>query len=197
MAEMIGTHTSMDIPYRDNCSDIMNVLKRGNVNWFNHFTDERNIDSIRRSGGLFSWQYCIDNNIHIACPGGDPSSQKYDLCYCNQDNIHLSFCNIHPMTRRLINKGYNLVLLKISTDVALFNDTQFSNMNAVDHLHQQGFGLEYLLKVNFLVTKLPGKNCFGMDQKYHQAEVLVRRFIPAKYILNLNNPDSISVNYFN
>lgn len=50
-------------------------------------------------------------------------------------------------------EGANIVVLKISLDVATFRYTMFSDMNATDSLHSQGGDLAALQKSGLLQHK--------------------------------------------
>ncbi len=91
------------------------------------------------------------------------------------------------MIYRLEQNGYNIVLLKIDIDVAYFSNTLFSDINATDSNHSHGGTLKYLKRVNFSATKKSYVSRTDPDFKPHQAEILVKTWIPLKYIKNINN----------
>lgn len=165
---------------------IKEYLERKCVRHFYHFTDRRNLASIKRHGGLYSWSYCESHNITIPYAGGGSTSRSLDSFYGLEDYVRLSFCNNHPMMYRLEQEGYDLVLLKISVDVALLEETLFSDMNATDNNHQCGPTLDDLKNVNFIAVKETYLRSTHKYFKYHQAEVLVKTFIPIDKILNIN-----------
>ncbi|MDE7025666.1 MAG: DUF4433 domain-containing protein, partial [Paramuribaculum sp.] len=117
---------------KDEHQEILRLLKENGVVYLYHFTDRRNLESIRRNGGLFSWQSCKTKGIQIPFAGGDISSRMLDTRYGLQDYVRLSLCDDHPMMWRLKQNGYDLVLLKIKIDAALLRDTLYSDMNATD-----------------------------------------------------------------
>ncbi len=172
---------------KDNWTDFKQVLDNNDIQYLYHFTDKRNIPSIKSHGGLFSWYYCKKNNITIPYQGGDDYSQELDKRYGLEDYVRLSFCNDHPMIYRLQQSGRDIVYLKIKTDVVLLETTLFSNINAADKLHIHGGQLEDLKRINFNATKRKFVPKDDIDFKPHQAEVLVKTFIPKKYIVNLDN----------
>lgn len=170
---------------KEDWTEFKNVLDNNGIQYLYHFTDKRNIPSIKRHGGLLSWYYCMQNNITIPCQGGDYDSQELDKKYGLEDYVRLSFCDDHPMAYRLKQSGSNIVILKIKVDVALLKDTLFSDINAADKLHSHGSGLEDLKKVDFNATKRHYVSKNDEDFKSHQAEVMVKTFIPLKYIINI------------
>lgn len=167
---------------------ILDYLRQKGVQYFYHFTDERNISSIRKLGGLYSWQYSKEHNIVIPNAGGNLTSRNLDTRHGLQDYVRLSFCNDHPMAYRLHQSGATLVLLRIKIDVAAFSETQFSDVNAADDSVSNGPTLDDLRRVNISATQRNYVRNTDPDFKQHQAECMVKTFIPSEYILNLNNP---------
>lgn len=166
----------------------LNFLRMNHVECFYHFTDEMNLNSIRRYGGLYSWFYCERHNIQIPNAGGDAQSRNLDRRYALEDYVKLSFCSDHPMAYRKHQEGAGLVLLKIKIDVAGFKETAFSDMNATDSDHTHGTKYEDLERINVAATKA---SHVSRDHPYfhmHQAECMVKTFIPIEYIVNIDNP---------
>ena len=172
---------------KENWSDFKRILDDNGIRYLYHFTDKRNIPSIKRHGGLFSWHYCKKNNITIWSQGGDYDSRELDKKYGLEDYVCLSFCNDHPMAYRLKLSGSDIVILKIKIDVALLKDTLFSDINAADKLHTHGGELEDLKRVNFNATQRNYVRKDDVDFKFHQAEVMVKTFVSKEYIINLDN----------
>lgn len=170
---------------KENWNDFYQVLVSNGISYLYHFTDTRNIPSIKRHGGLFSWYYCKNNNINIPCQGGDYDSRELDKKYGLQDYVRLSFCDDHPMAYRLQQSGSDIIVLRIQIDVALLKGTLFSDINAADKLHTHGGSLEDLKRVNFAATKRHYISRNDEDFKPHQAEVMVKTFVPLKYIENI------------
>ena len=170
---------------------IRNHLSANNIRCLYHFTDRRNLDSIRRNGGLYSWQYCDAHNIEIPYAGGDSTSRSLDCRYDLEDYVRLSFCDDHPMTYRLSQNGYDLVLLKIKVDVAELETTLFSDMNATDNNCCYGSTLADLQRVDMNATQQHYLRNTDPLFKKHQAEVLVKTFIPIDKIINIDFPQSI------
>lgn len=170
---------------------IKKTLKDNKIDFFYHFTDVSNLDSIMQNGGLYSWYSCEQKNIKIPHPGGSPESRILDSLYGLQDYVRLSFCDDHPMAYRHIQDGANLVLLKINPEVACLHDTLFSNINATANGHSIGGSMEDLKKIDFCAVKKHYVSRTDPDFSTHQAECMVKSFIPLKYILNINNPQKM------
>jgi hypothetical protein len=174
---------------KSDAKSILQYLQTKGVRRFYHFTDRQNLNSIRRLRGLYSWNYCINHGIFIPNAGGDSLSRGLDRRQGLEDYVRLSFCNDHPMAYRKHKEGADLVLLIIKIDVASFKDTLFSDRNAASNSFSYGGGLDDLRKVNIAATK---RNYVSRDEgeifAQHQAECMVKTFIPIEYIENIDNP---------
>jgi phenylpyruvate tautomerase PptA (4-oxalocrotonate tautomerase family) len=175
---------------KPNWQEFQQILQQNGITTLYHFTDRANIRSIKENGGLFSWHYCDVNDIEIPLPGGGSLSRDLDRRYSLQDYVRVSFTRNHPMMYVARNEGriQNPVILEISLDVCSFVQTRFANMNATRNGHHQGQNLDDLNRIHFRTVKLP--NHFDLDESekpYFQAEVLVKTWIPIKYITNINN----------
>lgn len=168
-------------------TEILQLLKDNNIDCFYHFTDRRNIKSIKQNGGLFSWDYLERKNISIPRQGGGNLSRQLDIRYGLQDYVRLSFCSRHPMIYRLEQEGADIVVLRISIDVATFERTLFSNMNATDSGHIHGSTLADLKRVNFFATQRSYVSRTDPLFKYLQAEVMVKTHVPLRFITNIDD----------
>lgn len=176
-----------------NAAAIKSHLTSNGVRYFYHFTDRRNLDSIKKQGGLYSWRYCEDHGITIPYPGGDGTSRSLDSYHGLSDYVRLSFCTDHPMKWVLEQKGYNMVLLRVKIDVACLEGTLFSDINATDSNHRHGGTLDDLNRVNIPATQENYVSKTSPIFKQHQAEVMVKTFIPLEYI---EMPGTTQQNYY-
>ena len=158
------------------------------ITCFYHFTDVRNLEKIRKYGGLISWSSCETHDVEIPSAGGSDFSRRLDMRDNLQDYVRFSFCDDHPMAYRLKQEGKTLVLLKIRIDVAEWEGTLFSNINATDGGHSHGGTLSDLQKIRWSAVKRNYVSREDEDFKYHQAEILVKTAIPKEFIVNLDNP---------
>ena len=181
--------TSLVTQRKENGESILDYLRMKGVTRFYHFTDEENLYQIRKLGGLYSWHYCVQNNIEIPNPGGDSDSRRYDRNHGLEDYVRLSFCDDHPMAWRKHCEGSSLVLLQIDIEVAAFRDTLFTDRNAASSSFACGGNMEDLQKVNISATQ---RNYVARNEGevfyQHQAECMIKTFIPLKYIKNIDNP---------
>ncbi len=173
--------------FKSDCNQIRSILRENGIYCFYHFTDRANLASIKTHGGLYSWYYLKTHDIPIPNPGGNSFSQSRDVKFGLQDYVRLSFCEDHPMAYRKRQEGSNLVLLKISTDVAEFDSTLFTDANAASNYFNKGANASALRMVNFRATKTKYMRRDDPDFGHKQAEILIKTFLPAKYILNLND----------
>lgn len=117
--------------------------------------------------------------------GGNSMSRLLDLSRNLDDFVRLSFCDDHPMMYRLQNEGANLCLLEIDLSVVNVPGVMFSNMNATDNQATVQSGIDGLKAVNLDATQRHFVRKEDEDFKPHQAEILVPKVVPLKYIKNL------------
>ena len=181
----LGNLKSNDL--KPNWKSYLDIIQRNNVSCLYHFTATKNINQIKKSGGLLSWYAAEQLSVGVPVFGGDSLSRNLDRRFGNHDYVHLSLCDDHPMAYRLKQNGEEVVILKINPIVAVLKDTIFSDINAADRSHQQGGAIEDLKRINFEATKMRFVSRDDPNFKPHQAEVMVKRFLPARYIENLNS----------
>lgn len=181
----LGKLKSNDL--KPNWKSYLDIIQRNNVSCLYHFTATKNINQIKKSGGLLSWYAAEQLSVGVPVFGGDSLSRNLDRRFGNHDYVHLSLCDDHPMAYRLKQNGEEVVILKINPIVAVLKDTIFSDINAADRSHQQGGDIEDLKRINFEATKMRFVSRDDPNFKLHQAEVMVKRFLPARYIENLNS----------
>ena len=115
-------------------------LERYKTPCFYHFTDSRNLDSIRHAGGLLRVAEIGRRNMEIVAPGGNILSHEADVRLGLDEYVHLCLFPEHPMEYRARQDGriIHSRFLKISTRVLFFENIRFtadvSNMNSVDPL---------------------------------------------------------------
>lgn len=181
--------TSLVAKRKEDAERILQYLRMKGITRFYHFTDERNLMKIKKLGGLYSWYYCERNGIDIPNPGGDSNSRMLDGRHGLQDYVRLSFCSDHPMAWRKHITGASLVLLYIDVDVAAFKETLFTDRNAASNSFACGGGYEDLMKVNIPATR---RNYVSRSEgeifSLHQAECMVKTFLPLRYVTNIDNP---------
>jgi hypothetical protein len=153
-----------------------------------HFTDRSNLSSINYQNGLRSWRSLEALGIKIPAPGGSDFSRKLDQKKHLEDYVRLSFHPDQPMMFVVQNDGRvpNPVILEIDPAVMTWERTQFSNVNAAAGYAEVGGGLQDLKKIRFDII-LNGTWRDESEKHLFQAEVLVRNYIPLKFITNIHN----------
>jgi hypothetical protein len=82
----------------------------------------------------------------------------------------------------------NPVVLEIDPEVVFWKSTLYSDRNATKNGAQKGDTLDDFKSIHFDSVK--ARKHFDLDedeQPFYQAEVLVKNFIPLKYIMNIGN----------
>lgn len=178
--------------------EIEYFLRKNGIKFLYHFTEASNIPLIKSRKGLYSWSYLESHGMRIPFAGGDTLSRGLDRDKGLEDYVRLSFYRSHPMAYRIHKEqkgNVRLVLLKIKLDAALFESTLYSDINAADSNARTGNDLQFIedsLDVN--AVKLDWCYSNTPEHKKRQAEVLVKTFLPAKYIVNLDNPEEMIFN---
>ena len=180
---------SINHSFKKDSKDIKDYLESKGVKYFYHFTEISRLESIIKYGGILSYKQCLDKNIVIPVTDDMAKTRDIDARKGLEDFARLSFCKYLPKVD-IRKKIYpDLVLLKISTDVALFESTEFSDIEATQDGMEHGPTLADLKKVNIELTKQDF--CPPDDPNYwaFQAEILVKGKIPLNCILNIDNPE--------
>ena len=183
---------------KSDAQEIVNFLRNNGIYYLYHFTEASNLPLIKSRKGLYSWSYLLSHDMKIPSPGGNDTSRGLDRDKGLEDYVRLSLCKSHPMAYRIHQESEgraNLVLLKIKLDVTMFESTRFSNVNATDKRAKIGSDLEFV-EDNLDFEAIALDWCWGSDprHKLRQAEVMVKTFIPSKYIINLDNPEIMTFN---
>lgn len=175
---------------KEHYEDFAKVLSDNGITKLYHFTDRDNLAMIIGQGGLYSWADCEEKGIKVPKPGGGQLSRDLDCRDGLQHYVRTSFTRQHPMMFAAMTDGRisNPVILEIDPEVIEWKDTKFSDMNATRNGASVGGTLSDLRRIHFRSVKEKNHFDLGEDERpYYQAEVLVRNFIPLKYITNIGN----------
>ncbi len=175
---------------KTNWKEYQEVLEDGGIKKLYHFTDRENLESIIKNGGLYSWKDCEEKGIKIAKPGGSDQSRSLDRRDGLEHFVRLSFAHDHPMKYVAMDDGRisNPVVLEIDIETALWEDSLFADRNATKTGAIVGGSVENLKNVRFGLFHF--RRYFDLSEEgktFYQAEVLVKNFIPLKYITNIGN----------
>jgi len=175
-----------NIKYKEFCKNMPIFLASKNIDKFYHFTDEKNLESIIENGGLYSWK-SIENKEISALLSSNELSRQLDTQKNLQDYIRLSFTDYHPMSSKVEKEdGKNLVWLEIDLEVALWESTLYSDMNATDNSVIVKGDFDFLKTLDFDIFKQRYNTLNTLEKKKYQAEILVKDFLPIRYIKNID-----------
>ena len=173
--------------FKSEWEEFKKILKDSEINTLFHFTDKANLKSIKKYGGLYSWQHCDSNNIYIPSPGGNELSRNLDKSKGLEDYVRVSFTRNHPMMFVEHTRDRNNIILELDPEVVYLKSTLYSDVNANRKGASIGNDLSYFKKIRFDLFKYPNHFKLSEDERpYYQAEILVKSHIPLKYIKNLN-----------
>jgi len=183
---------SLSSELKEDWQSIIHVLEANGIRYLYHFTDRSNIPLIKRYGGLLSWSYCEKHGIRIPKPGGGQLSRQLDVSRNLQDYVRLSFTREHPMKYIAKNDGRIIDPVNLIIDIraACISSALYSNKNATIKREPVNIGstIDDLRQIHFSSVKV--RTHFDLDEderSYFQAEVMIKTFLPKKYIVNLEN----------
>lgn len=177
--------------FKQDSSEIIKHLKDCGVDCFYHFTEIDKIDSIIKHGGLLSYKRCLDEGIVLPLREDMALSRDADAKLGLEDYARVSFSKHLPKIDIRKREGADLVMLRISLDVALFEETLFTDIEATHPQMRYGKTLGDLKNVNTRIALCDGFLTNEQEFLQQQAEVLIKGIIPLKYILNIDNPEKI------
>lgn len=166
------------------------IIKEYGIQKLYHFTDRDNLQSIIQNGGLYSWRDCEEKGIDIAKPGGSPGSRSLDTRVNLQHYVHVSFVREHPMMYVAMNdrRISNPVILEIDPEIIYWKESKYADRNATKNGARIGNGIDDFKAIHFSAVQANTHFDLSEEEKmFFQAEVLVKNFIPLKYIKNIAN----------
>jgi hypothetical protein len=156
-----------------------------------HFTDRRNLDSIRVQGGLYPLSELARRGVSIPAPGGNQWSRDADQLKGMGRYVHLCFRSNHPMEYLARQDGRigDSIFLEIHPSVMQFPGVMFtsdvSNKAGVEIIPITA-AIE-LIDFEVLYTRTDWSDQ-AIQQRLKQAEkceVLVPCHIPLTHIRNI------------
>ena len=177
--------------YKENRNAIRDYLKNKGIRCFYHFTERSVISSIRKEGGILSYRQCLERGIVLPKTHDISKSRDIDAAFSLEDYVRMSFCRYLPKIDERKIDDKDLVLLRISTEVAELEGTLFTDMEATRIEHKHGPSFDDLKKVNIEAIQKPFCSSGDPDYWQYQSEIMVKEMIPIKYILNIDNPENL------
>lgn len=173
---------------------LSDFFRHYNVSSFYHFTDTRNITSIRATGGLYSLVELKKRKIAIPAPGGNEWSHDADAIKQVDRYVHLCFLQYHPMEYKARKDGRIIksLFLEIHLDILERDGVMF----APDVANKSGIPIypvaEAMDKIDFEVLYNPliqetRSDAYERLQLARKAEILVPDYISLDFIRNLPN----------
>jgi|GEM_PF-4196392 len=166
------------------------IVEQNDIKCFYHFTDTRNLDSIKQHGLLTSAELC-ERGITPVARGGDEQSHESDKEDGLDSYIHLCLFNYHPMAHkaRAEKRIAETEFLKISTSVlnqyGIVFTPGMANKNGMPRLTLANANENMYLR--FAYSKISQNETsiqygFRETKKY---ELLIPNEIEAQYIENI------------
>lgn len=160
------------------------------VNLLYHFTDRRNLPSIRQQGGLYPLTELRKRNIAIPASGGNQWSHDADAMSGVDEYVHLCFRNNHPMeyVARQDGRITDTIFLQIHPQVLHWEGVRFTS----DVANKSGVALctveeaKALIDFDVLYTWTDWKAPADRQRltQAEKCEVLVPHRIPLELIRN-------------
>jgi hypothetical protein len=163
------------------------------INVLFHFTDRRNLVSIRQHGGLWALAEMKRRGIEIPAPGGNQLSHDLDSTRRLDEYVHLCFRWTHPMEHvaRADGRITDSIFLNVHPEVLQWDGVRFtpdvSNKSGVQvHPIEEAANL-IDFEVLYSWTDWRDPAVQGRLSQAEKCEILVPRFIPLDLIRNFPN----------
>ena len=147
-----------------------------------HFTDARNVESIRKNG-LCSINYLRNHSLDVHY-SSTLQSRSIDASKDLADYVHLSYERNNPMLFVALAEGrlYDYRILDVAVDVLFWKETKFTKCNAVKTGAYIADNIDYIMDIPFDLfhNKRYDKNSPYKD--LFMSEVLVKDVIPIEFI---------------
>lgn len=168
----------------------MAIMTLAQIPYLYHFTDRRNLESIRRLDGLHPHSVLAQKEVAIPAPGGNDWSHEADEQKGVNGDVHLCFRNNHPMEHvaRLDGRLADTIFLQIHASVLQWPGVRFTS----DVANKAGVvpipigEAESMIDFEILYTRT-NWNDPAISARLRQAEkceVLVPHIIPLTLIRN-------------
>jgi hypothetical protein len=163
------------------------------INVLFHFTDRRNLPSIREHGGLFALAEMKRKKIEIPAPGGNEWSHDADNMRGLDEYVHLCFRWTHPMeyVARTEGRITDSVFLNVHPEVLQWEGVLFtpdvSNKRGVQTYSIEEAANMIDFEVLYSWTNWRDSAIRERLSQAEKCEILVPRFIPLELIRNFPN----------
>ena len=173
--------------YKCDINIYKNFLIQNNIAQLYHFSNRRNLESIKLHG-LCSISELTRLGIS-AIYSSSEGSRSIDTSKQLLEYVHLSYERDTPMLYVALAEGrlYEHIIFEINPEVIFHKDTKFSDVNAASNNAIICSDINFFLNLPF--SSFHNKNYNFLPEqlkKNYQAEVLVKNNISTKLIFNLN-----------
>lgn len=168
---------------KEDWNEIRRLIEQHSIEWLYHFTDAKNVPSIRRLNGLYSWGYLEARSIAIPRPGGNQLSRDLDCRDGYEDYVRLCFNDNPPMLIAAHRNGSipNPVIIAVDPEVIYWEETRFADMNATHNDATTGTDIAAFNAIQLQVAR--ANTWDGEEEKkWRQAEVMVKTHIPIQLL---------------
>ena len=154
-----------------------------------HFTDESNLASIRKHGGLWSLAKLREMEVDIPTPGGNQWSHDEDERIGLDQYIHLTFCTDSPMlwvAQNNQNRIPNPCWLAIERDLLFGEGVRFcagvANKSGAEILDAEQAKKQIDFEVLFQYTDWNDPEIRARRNEARKSEILIPNHIPFENI---------------
>ena len=169
------------------------VMTKYEQSYLYHFTDKRNIEGIKKRGGLFSFNELEDIKTDEIFWGGNDWSHDADKMNGVDDYIHLCFIRNHPMEYQARQEGriQETFWILVHKDVLHIKGVRYTNdvsnkagvmlltnKQAVEELDHEAI-------FTFIDFGIAGN--LQRKQIAEKYEILIPRHVPLKYLMNIDD----------
>ena len=167
-----------------------NLLKKYNCDTLYHFTERKNVESIKNNGGLFSLEKINAMQLKDVSYISNEWSQDADRFKGIDSYVHLCFSQgEHPMAFNAIENGKDIVWIKINSEVLNFDGVLYTNdiANKSGVIPLDNEAAKENLDIEGIFKFLPFTEEGNWERKVatYKYEILIPNFVPLSYIRNL------------
>jgi len=164
-----------------------NLLKKYNCNTIYHFTERKNLKSIKDNGGLYSLAKIYEMKLKDISYVSNDWSHDADSFKGLDSYIHLCFVkNEHPMAFKAVENNKDIVWLDINTAVLNFDGVLYTDdiANKASVITLDNDTAKNTLDIEAIYKFLPFNEEGNRERKVatYKYEILVPDFIPLNYI---------------
>jgi len=168
------------------------VMIRYGQTYLYHFTDKRNVEGIRKRGGLYSFKELGNSTANEIFCGGNDWSHDADRMYEVDDFVHLCFTQNHPMEYLARQEGriQDTYWISVHRDVLHLEGVRFtndvSNKAGITLLTSEQAVEELDHEATFTFINFNMADNQQRKQKAEKYEILIPKHIPLNYLVNIN-----------